>query len=232
MSYVDEPHVSAASREGGVFGSMHTGMRSHLLALCTATVLLLSLGHPGAAQAKDLNGRFAIGGQQNSLGQRGLSVKYWVGHLGFNILFGGNSVSSKVTGSFEDDGETKEFEGDDTQRNIDSALRVLFNAARAKDVNMYVGGGIGVGSLSGSVLGAGATPVIAKIDATEVGFELFVGAEYFLSNHFAVQAEVGVPMRFVSEDGPAIAGGGDLPEGSYMHFFRPATWAAGFSFYF
>ncbi len=206
-------------------------MRSHLLALCTATVLLLSLGHPGAAQAKDLNGRFAIGGQQNSLGQRGLSVKYWVGHLGFNILFGGNSVSSKVTGSFEDDGETKEFEGDDTQRNIDSALRVLFNAARAKDVNMYVGGGIGIGSVSRSF----ANPGVKDTSASEIGMELFLGAEYFFSNHFAVQAEVGVPIRaFVSTDGPAIAGGagGVGPDGSAFGFFTPANWAAGFSFYF
>ncbi len=204
-------------------------MRSSLISLVTALALFTS----GAAEAKDLNGRFALGGLENSLGQQGLSVKYWVGNLGFNLLFGGNRASvTSPNGAVNAEGEEVAAGVDVSRTSVDSAMRILFNAARAKDVNMYVGGGIGVGSLSGSVLGAGATPVIAKIDATEVGFELFVGAEYFLSNHFAVQAEVGVPMRFVSEDGPAIAGGGDLPEGSYMHFFRPATWAAGFSFYF
>jgi len=204
-------------------------MRSFLITLATATALFLS----GTAQAKDLNGRFALGALENSLGQQGVSVKYWVGNLGFNLLFGGNRASVKSpTGAVNAEGEEVATGVDVSQTSIDSAMRILFNAARAKDVNMYVGGGIGVGSLSGSVLGPGAPPVIAKVDATEVGFELFVGAEYFLSNHFAVQAEVGVPMRFVSEDGPAIAGGGALGEGSYMHFFRPATWAAGFSFYF
>lgn len=199
-------------------------MRSALL----SALLIGMVAAPSAAHAKDLNGRFAIGGQQNSLGQRGLSVKYWVGHLGFNVLFGGNSTSAKVEGVTA---EGDNFSGEDTRRNIDSALRVLFNAARAKDVNMYVGGGLGVGSVSDKK----GNPDEKSTSATEVGMELFLGAEYFFSNHFAVQAEVGVPIRaFVSSDGPAIAGGagGVGPDGSYFGFFTPANWAAGFSFYF
>ena len=202
-------------------------MRSVLL---SALLIGMALA-PSAADAKDLNGRFAIGGQQNSLGQRGVSVKYWVGHLGFNVLFGSNSTSAKEEGAFTDeDGDNKEYSGDNSTTNIDSALRVLFNAARAKDVNMYVGGGIGVGSVSSKF----ADPRVKETSATEVAMELFFGAEYFFSNHFAIQAEVGIPLRaFVSSDGGAIAGGGGVaPDGSYFGIFIPATWASGFSFYF
>ena len=208
-------------------------MRSRLLPVLTAAALLVCVGQPTTAAAKDLNGRFAIGGLRNSMGQEGLSVKYWVGHLGFNILIGGASLSSKSEGETAPDaeGKTSNFSGDDTTSNIDSAIRVLFNAARAKDVNMYVGGGIGVGSVSQGY----ANPDLKDTSATEVGMELFLGAEYFFSNHFAVQAEVGLPIRaFVSADGPAIAGGGGGvgADGKYFGFFTPATWAAGFSFYF
>ena len=204
----------------------------------TAIALFLSLGLPSVANAKDLSGRFAIGGMQNSLGQQGLSVKYWVGHLGFNMLFGGTSVSTPTKGEYTDeDGDKKSYEGPDGAKSIQTSMRILFNAARAKDVNMYVGGGIGVGSVSQDYANPDPdNPAVKDTSATEVGFELFLGAEYFLSNHFAVQAEVGVPMRFVSEDGPALGGAennvGVGADSTAFGFFLPSTWAAGFSFYF
>jgi len=200
------------------------------LSVLIGALMMGLIAAPSAAHAKDLSGRFAIGGQQNSLGQQGLSVKYWVGHLGFNVLFGGSSIGTKAAWPQEINGQNSTVEGQDTVRSVDSALRVLFNAARAKDVNMYVGGGIGVGSVSKDV----GDPAGKDTSATEVGLELFLGAEYFFSNHFAVQAEVGVPIRaFVGNDGPALGGlAGAASDGDSYGFFTPTTWASGFSFYF
>jgi len=204
------------------------------LAPALALAVALAALAPAPAAAKDMGGRFGVGGQQNSLGQRGVSVKYWVGHLGFDLIFGGSTVDTKAEGDIVEDGENQHYEGEDTVTGLDSAMRVIFNAARAKDVNMFVGGGLGLGHVTQSF----ANPQADEASATEVGLELFLGAEYFLSNHFAVQAEVGVPMRLsIGEDGPALGGGaGGHPaataEGQAFGFFVPTTWAAGFHFYF
>ena len=185
---------------------------------------LVSISAP--AFAKDMNGRFGVGGLTNTLGQQGFSFKYWAGHLGVNLLLGGNRTGTKYVP------EGADVEATRTVTNLDSALRVMFNAARAKDANMYVGGGIAVGSTSTDAGVSG----VDKAEAAEVAFELVIGAEYFFSNHFAVQAEVGLPIRLVGEDGPAIVGGAGTGnpggEGNGVVFGQVAAWGAGFSFYF
>ena len=197
-------------------------MRTPLIALAIAvTTLSFSEAH-----AKDLGNRFGIGGARNTLGQQGLALKYWVGHLGFGMVFGGTSVGQKATGKTNDGSD---YTGTDTTTHIDSSLRVLFNAARAKDVNMYVGGGIGLGYVSTN----NANPDLDDPSTNEIGFELFFGTEYFLSNHFAIQAEVGIPIRpSIGEDGPALSHPHAEGEGQAFGFFHPATWGAGFNFYF
>jgi len=196
------------------------------LAILSLPILML-LGTP-TAEAKDLNGRFAVGGLRNTLGQQGISFKYWIGHLGVNLLMGGHRQSAPTTGTTADD---REFRGDDKTTTLDSAMRIVFNAARAKDVNLFVGGGVGIGSVAQKI----ANPDQEDTSATEVGFELFLGTEYFFSNHFAMQAELGLPIRTPSEDGPAIGGGtgANVPvaDGTSVGL-GTVGWAAGFSFYF
>ena len=207
------------------------------LALCTASLTLLLA--PATAAAKDLNGRFGVGGQATTLGSQGLSFKYWIGHLGVNLITGGSTTSLKFNTK---DADGKDVTAERTISTMDAELRVLFNAARARSANLYLGGGFAIGRWSDE-------PGISGVDeksATELGFELLLGTEYFFSNHFAVSAEVGVPIRLPGEDGPAIGGRtpiahaeqpveGDTRvftgEGSRIGFMA-IQWAAGFHFYF
>jgi len=178
------------------------------------------------ALAKDLNGRFGVGGVRSALGQQGFAFKYWIGHLGVQALVGAQRLMAKREWT---DAEGNTLKGDDVTQAVEAGIRVMFNAARAKDVNLYVGGGIGVANLS--------TEPADSSDGTsamEVGVELLLGAEYFLSNHFSIQAEVGIPFRFPGEDGPAMVGGNPPMQSEGLGFTvgQLAAWGAGFNFYF
>jgi len=198
-------------------------MRRISIGLLAAAVLLL--GTP--ALAKDMNGRFGVGGLRNSLGQQGFAFKYWAGHLGVQALIGMQRVNTSV--EFTDDGGNT-LKGDDSIQSLSAAMRILYNIARAKDVNLYAGGGFGVGNAAVEF----ADPKVKGTSATEVAVELLLGAEYYMSNHFSIQAEVGIPIRFPGEDGPAIAGGAPAvpAEGFGIAMGQVATWGAGFNFYF
>lgn len=200
-------------------------MRRIVIGLLAAAVLLC--GAP--AYAKDMNGRLGVGGIRSSLGQEGFAFKYWAGHLGVEALVGMQRVNTKV--EFADDGGNT-LKGDNTAQYLEAGLRIMYNIARAKDVNLYAGGGFGIGNASTEF----ADPAVKGTSATEVGVELLLGAEYFLSNHFAIQAEVGIPIRFPGEDGPALGAGAATPpvsaEGFGIAVGRVAAWGAGFHFYF
>ncbi len=202
-------------------------MRRIGLGLLAAAVLLAAT----PAYAKDLNGRFGVGGVRSSLGQEGFAFKYWIGHVGVQALVGMQRLMAKRTWPDPASPDTM-LKGDDVTQFLEAGIRAMFNVARAKDVNLYVGGGIGVANRSLQP----AEPDAKEQTATEYGVELLLGAEYFLSNHFSVQAEVGIPIRFPGEDGPALGGGlGNPPlasEGFGVKVGQVAAWGAGFNFYF
>lgn len=173
-------------------------MRRSVIIFLASSLLLVA----NTAAAKDLNGRFGVGGQRTSLGTEGVAVRYWAGHIGASLVLGMTSISRDVR--VEDEaGFVKE--ASQTATGIDATLRVVFNAARAQNTNLFVGGGFTVGTAMTKVPGL---PDDTETSTTELGFEIVLGAEHFFSNHFSVQAEVGIPMRFPGEDGAAIAGGG------------------------
>ncbi len=205
-------------------------MRRIGLGLLAAAVLLAAT----PATAKDLNGRFGVGGARSSLGQEGFAFKYWIGHLGVQAIVGMQRQMAKQ--SWPDPANPDStFKGDDVTQFLEAGMRVMFNAARAKDVNLYIGGGIGIASMSFEPANSD-DPAQKELSWTEVGLELLLGAEYFLSNHFSIQAEVGIPIRFPGEEGPAIgAGAGNPPlagEGFGVRVGQVAAWGAGFNFYF
>ncbi len=151
----------------------------------------------GQASAKDLNGRFAFGGAQTLFGTSGLSVKYFVGHLGVGLIMG-----HKYSTYEEPVGDKK---GDHVNNETDTTLRILFNAVRAKDTNMYLGGGFTYGMFSDK------TATGDETSWNEMGIELLLGVEHFFGNFFAVAFETGLPIRLASDDhGSAIGmlGGG------------------------
>ena len=214
------------------------------LAAVTALVLVSS-----PVMAKELNGRMGVGGLRNSLGAQGINFKYWAGHLGVSLMLGGASVGeqclaegttrdSRSCGALDLNGANKGAEtADRVETEMVVAARVSYNVARAKAANMFVGGGITAASWSLNPGVSGKDNLEEESSATELAFEGFLGAEYFFSNHFSFQAEVGLPFRSPSEDGPALGrltGNGVVDPGKSGTGFGLGIpqWAAGFTFYF
>jgi len=182
----------------------------------SAVAMLLVLGLAFPAAAKDLNGRLGIGGAKTALHPGGLSLRYFVGHFGIQTI-----LSHTYNGFQGDSNNTSRFLGE---------LRAVFNAARAKDVNLYVAGGFGLGILAGEknslvCLGKGEDCTV-----TETSMEAAIGGEYFFSNYFSVSAEVGVPVFFVPQEGGVFDR--SLGEGTYIRLGQLLTWGAAFSFLF
>lgn len=197
--------------------------RSITMISFVAALLLAS----APALAKDLNGRFAVGGGTTLLGSTGVQLKYHVGHLAVGLLVGYGQVSTE-----EQVGEANQT-GDHVLSQVDTSLRVHFNAARAKATNLYVGGGFTYGSFTDKSADAD----VGESSWTEMGIELFLGVEHFLGNHFSLTFETGVPIHIASDDhGSAINRlWGNAPIGKGSSFRIGAlspNLAASFNFYF
>lgn len=172
----------------------------------TATVLALAATLPLAAsttaQAKDLTGRFGLGGQLDAgTGLGGLSARYWISDLGFQAILGlgfkGEGDNGAPPSAFD----------------LGLGVRVLYNFARANDTNMFVGGGVSLG----------------LIDADATYVDLLLGVEHFFTNHFSVSGQVGLHVD-VGSDRFGI-NLGSAP-GSSIGGNTVASWGTAFHFYF
>ncbi len=96
---------------------------NRLLALL---VTLAAVGAAPPADAKDMSGRFGIGGELASdFVDSGVSFKYWVSEFGLQI-----TTSLGV------------IETDETRVDLGISLRALASVARAEDTNLFVAAGI------------------------------------------------------------------------------------------
>ena len=135
-------------------------MKKYALALATVAPLALA----STANAKDMSGRFGLGGQLDSGGLAGLSLKYWISDLGIQGIFGLSMV-----------GESADGAGDDATA-LGLGLRVLYNIARANDTNLYAGAGVSLG----------------LIDADQTQLDVILGVEHFFTDHFSVAGHIGL----------------------------------------
>ncbi len=198
-------------------------MKHRLLSICAVLCLLLA---GTSASAKDLNGRFGVGGGTTLLGNPGILVKYNIGNLSVGLLTGYARVSVEQ--------QVGDKTGDDVSQGVDSSLRITFNAARARHTNLYLGGGFTFGNYTHKDAQG------TENSASEMGFELLLGVEHFFGNHFSLSFETGMPIRMAGDDGMAIgvlssstAPGVYNAKGSWSHFGAVAPGLAGqFTFYF
>lgn len=156
-------------------------------ALALATVAPLAFA--GAAHAKDMKGRFGAGGQVDTSGNAGLSLKYWISDLGLQGIFGFATV-----------GEFPEGAGNDATE-LSMSLRVLFNIARANDTNMYAGAGVSLG----------------LIDADATILDVVLGVEHFFTDHFSVAGNVGLHVDL--GDQFRLSLGNTASWGTAFHFY-------------
>lgn len=156
-------------------------------ALALATVAPLAFA--GAAHAKDMKGRFGAGGQIDSGGAAGLSLKYWISDLGLQGIFGFSTV-----------GEFPDGAGNDATA-LGLGLRVLYNIARANDTNMYAGAGVTLG----------------LIDADQTQVDVILGVEHFFTDHFSVAGHVGLHVDL--GDQFKLSLGNTAGWGTAFHFY-------------
>lgn len=197
------------------------------LAVCLAASLLAL-----PAAAKDLNGRFAIGGGYTLLGNSGLQAKYYAGHLGIGMMVSylNQSESQSVTTN-DASGNPVTQTADVDQNEADVSLRLTYNIARAKDTNFIGGVGLTYGNFS-------TKDVYGKDTSwSEEGVEIIVCLEHFFGNHFSLTFETGLPWRFPGDkNGGAIGrltGATVLGKGKMLRFGSVTpTLASSFNFYF
>ncbi len=161
------------------------------LALALAMVAPLALADTAAA--KDMKGRFGVGGQLEDLGgvPGGLSLKYWISDLGIQALLG-----LSIEGDPDDDGPAE------SQTGLGLGLRVLFNFARANDTNMYAGVGARLG----------------LIDADATIIDVVLGVEHFFTDYFSVAGHTALGID-VGGDAVNVAFGITPWWGTSFHFY-------------
>jgi hypothetical protein len=170
-------------------------MKKTALALATLAPLALA---STTAQAKDMKGRFGIGGQLETLGYGGglsvpggLSLKYWIADFGIQAMIG-----MDVRG---DNGDTDADEG---ATGLGLGLRLLYNFARANDTNLYAGAGVRLG--------------VIDLDSTVI--DLVLGVEHFFTDFFSVAGHVGLGID-VGGDAVNISLGNVGTWGTSFHFY-------------
>lgn len=137
--------------------------RRHLIALAIAAAAFTLTATPEAA-AKDLDGRFGIGGELTTrLADSGLSAKFWFSEIGGQVLAG-------MSWDSPDAGETV-FD-------VNLGLRVLWSAARTEATNFFLAGGV--------MLHIG--------DRQSQIVDVLIGVEHFLTDYFAVSGQLGVNL--------------------------------------
>lgn len=162
------------------------------LALALATVAPMALA--GTASAKDMKGRFGIGGQLENLGgvPGGLSLKYWINDLGIQALFGLHIAGDNSDTDNVDEGSTE----------LGLGLRILYNFARANDTNLYAGAGVRLG----------------LIDADSTIIDVGLGIEHFFTDYFSVAGHVGLGID-VGGDVLDVSLGNTATWGTSFHFY-------------
>jgi hypothetical protein len=141
-------------------------------------VLWAGLGAREAA-AKDMNGRFGIGGAQTLGGVRGFDVMYWAGPLAINGTIGFQFGSPSM--------------GDSTTA-LSLAGGVLFAVLTSDRADLSIGGRINVGTRS-------------KED-TQFTLEAPLRIEWYASDHLSFHGEVGVAVELIGDSGSVLDGAG------------------------
>ncbi len=170
-------------------------------ALALATIAPLALAST-AAQAKDMKGRFGIGGQLETLATGGgdknapaipggVSLKYWIADFGIQAMLG-----LGIRGDGDDEGP------DEGGTSLGLGLRLLYNFARANDTNLYVGAGVRLG----------------VIDSKDTNIDLILGVEHFFTDFFSVAGHFGLGIE-LGEDATNVSLGNVGTWGTSFHFY-------------
>ena len=137
------------------------------------------------AAAKDMGGRFGIGGAQTLGGVRGLDVMYWAGKLALN-----GTVSFLFASP----------DGGNSGLAVNLAAGVLFPLLGGDHADLSIGGRFDIAA--------------AKDRDPEFAIEAPLRIEWYASENLSLHAEVGVALDLVGDRGRLLAGAGSAFAGS------------------
>ena len=202
-------------------------MKKTLSFVVAATLILTLL--PGLASAKDMTGRFGIGGDTTVAGVNGISAR-------FQIV---KNFGIQAVASIDNSSATEESGNDDvdiTLRSINVALRgdiqiTGVSASKGPNLGLF----FGVNVINGLI---DPDPADADNDINETIFPLEFGLkiEHFFNNHFSVHLELGALLVFYDEKQQVFVNGAiPLTEGKGQIFrlgVADSFGDAGFTFWF
>jgi hypothetical protein len=180
--------------------------------------------------AKDMTGRFGIGGDTSVAGVNGVSLRFQVAKA-----FGIQAITS-----FSQVSATEESGNDDvdfTNRNINFAIRGDFQitgVSASKGPNMSLFAGV---NIINSKIDSDDNNDDNDIEETIFPFEFGLKVEQFFGNHFSINLEVGVLLAFFDEkqQGLLNTGGIAIGEGNGQVLSiggADSFGSAGFTFWF
>lgn len=146
----------------------------------------------GQAVAKDMKGKFGVGGKASLGGVVGFDLIYWLGDIGIETIL---------------DFDLYKPDGGNSQLKFSGSLGAIYNVAKSQNANFGIGlrVNIGVSRLT--------NPTKTLV---QVNLEIPLRVEYFFSDYFAIHFEVGLTFEFYGNDGPVLSAEGQLtgPGGS------------------
>lgn len=146
--------------------------------------LILVLGMAPMAQSKDMRGRIGVGLEQSLSGVSGLALRYWLGEkLGVHGVVGGELLQS---------GADEQGPGGLHTR-VGASMGVMYNVGRSLHANIGVGARAVLGFQS--TLTSDDTEDGADDTSLQVGLEVPIMAEFFLSDTFSFSVATG--LRFL-----------------------------------
>jgi len=144
----------------------------------SAMLVLMAL----PAMSKDMKGRFGLGYDQSMGGVSGFTAYYWLGNFGLKGTLGFDFV-------IPDSG--------DSRMGLDFALGGIYNFAWTKDLNIGTGLVIDLSFKNKAAMGTDS--------AFQFGVEIPLRAEYFFSDHFAINMSTGLVFTMVPKQGTPSA---------------------------
>lgn len=184
-------------------------IRTAALAFVLTVAGSLALGTPPAS-AKETDG-LAIGAEAG-LSNSGLSVKYAVGNVHFQLVLGTDVFVPEQI--------------DRVDYNVAASIRLTYNIARIAQTNLWVG--------VGGTFEFRNDPVEGTAFEVGVTVEPMLGVEHFFNDFFAISGFLGLPIA-LNDRRDTIAADGETvikaAKGVGVSL-KGVGWGAGFHFYF
>ena len=174
-----------------------------LIRLMSCVVLVT--GSVAAVQAKDLNGKLGIGLEQSLGGVSGITVRYWpMRDFGILLTGGVDIVTLNKPSETSEDGETDDSGSKASTLATSGAVSLgfVYNFAQSLHANLGIDARLALGFESAQA--AKLRDPSRDSGVVQVGIEIPLVAEFFLSDNFTISVATGILVLFVPSAGATL----------------------------